>query len=182
MSRDRYFIALLPPQNIQSEIQEIQQHFEVTYHLRRKANSPPHITIQPPFEWEAENLILLTKTLAEFSQNQPSVSISLAGFAAFKPRVIFIQPLKTPELMQLQQSLKIHLETTLGIVKQEPPGRSFSPHITVAFCNPKKSDFKRAWPEAKAREFTTNFSISQLTLLIYKNRYWHICQEFELNF
>jgi 2'-5' RNA ligase len=180
MTRDRYFVALLPPQELQTEMQQIQQHFATTYQLRRKANSPPHITMYPPFEWQKEDVPLLVTTLREFAQDRGAIPIQLAGFSAFKPRVIFIEPLKTPELMQAQASLKQQIESHLDLGEQKERNRPFNPHVTIAFCDRRNPDFKHIWPEVKNREFNTTFTVDRLTLLIYKNRYWHLYQEFNL--
>lgn len=181
MTRDRYFIALLPPQDLQTEMRQIQQHFETTYHLKRKANSPPHITMYPPFEMNEEDVPLLVETLTEFVQYNREIPIQLAGFGAFKPRVVFIEPLKTPELMQVQESLKQQIESNLNLGEEKERDRPFNPHITIAFCDRRKPDFKHIWPEVKDREFNASFTVDRLTLLIYKNRYWHFYQAFNLN-
>ena len=182
MRRDRYFIALLPPQELQAQMQEIQQHLATTYNLKRKANSPPHITLYPPFELYPEDVPLLGETLKEFAQYQGAIPIQISGFGAFKPRVVFIEPLKTPELMQAQASLKQQIESNLDLGKDKARDRDFNPHITIAFCDRRKPNFKYIWPEVKDREFNATFTVNRLTLLIYKNRYWHLDREFNLNY
>jgi 2'-5' RNA ligase len=52
----RYFIALLPPQEMQDYANQVRQHFADHYASRKAFNSPPHITLEPPFEWP-KNLI-----------------------------------------------------------------------------------------------------------------------------
>ncbi|MEC4804352.1 MAG: RNA 2',3'-cyclic phosphodiesterase [Jaaginema sp. PMC 1079.18] len=180
MTRDRYFLALLPPSEIQAQILPIQQDLTETYSLKRRPNSPPHITLYPPFEWDAENVPLLIKTLQTFTQNWMPIPIQLTGFGAFKPRVIFIQPRQTSPLMELQRSLKTELETQLHL-EDINRDRAFSPHITVAFCDRRKSDFSQVWLAVKNQEFNANFTVARLTLLIYQNRYWHLYQEFEFS-
>ena len=113
----RYFVALLPPPAIQTVIDEIKHHFARHYHSRKALNSPPHITLQPPFDWplapapdsdpgaQSASLSELKLSLGMFAAQQRSVPIHLAGFGAFAPRVIYVNVLKTPELLAIQTAV-----------------------------------------------------------------------------
>ena len=177
----RFFIALLPPPTVQHTVNRIKQYFADVYSSRKAFNSPPHITLQPPFEWPKENLPILEQNLKEFAALRSPISMTLSGFAAFPPRVIYINPLKTPELLTLRDDLQQHLQTTLGInslTEGERKNRPFSPHLTVAFRDLTKANFNRAWPEFKNKAFFAEFVISQLTLLIHNGKQWEIRREF----
>lgn len=127
----RYFIALLPPQEIQAPVNTIKRQFVDRYASRKAQNSPPHITLQPPFEWSAEQ-VALEQCLLSFAHNCKPVVIQLAGFGAFALRVIYINVLKTSELLSLQAALATHLEKELTIVDPSK-SRTYAPHVTVAF-------------------------------------------------
>ncbi|AFZ43644.1 Phosphoesterase HXTX [Halothece sp. PCC 7418] len=99
------FVALLPPENIQTEANAIKDHFADVYESSHAKKSPPHITLQPPFKWEIDQLTALKTTLETFSHNQAPIPITLSGFGAFPPRVIYIHVEKTPELLAIQKSL-----------------------------------------------------------------------------
>jgi 2'-5' RNA ligase len=180
MTEHRFFIALLPPDEIQKRVNEVKQHFADVYQSRKAFKSPPHITLQAPFQWEDENVLVLENALAEFAQNRGSVPIALSGFGAFQPRVIFVKPLKTPELMKIQEDLSRYLAQTLSMVDEKSKYRSFSPHITVAFQDLKPQNFTKAWLEFQNREFRGEFTISHLTLLIYDRQKWEVAREFPL--
>ncbi|MFB2937265.1 2'-5' RNA ligase family protein [Aerosakkonemataceae cyanobacterium BLCC-F154] len=177
-SRSLFFIALLPPVSIQEEVNQIKQHFSDRYASSHAQKSPPHITLQAPFEWNREPVEVLEACLSEFASDRSQVPITLSGFAAFAPRVIFVNVLKTPELLNLQADLANHLKTTLGIVDERSQGRPFSPHITVAFKDLTKQNFKAAWPEFQDKPFQSEFIANQLTLLIHRNGRWNIFKEF----
>ena len=102
----------------------------------------------------------------------------MSGFAAFPPRVIYINVLKTPEILQIQQDLILFTETTLGIVHPASKIRPFSPHVTVAFRDLTKQNFRAAWLEFQERSLNFEFTTSQLTLLIHNGRRWDIRNEF----
>lgn len=84
-SQSRFFIALLPPLEIQDYANQIRQIFAERYASRGAQNSPPHITLQPPFEWANAEVPLLEECLREFALLRQSVPVTLDGYAAFAP-------------------------------------------------------------------------------------------------
>ncbi|NJP12624.1 MAG: 2'-5' RNA ligase family protein [Leptolyngbyaceae cyanobacterium RU_5_1] len=177
-SRKRFFIALLPPQAVQDNANQIKQHFADCYDSRAAQKSPPHITLQPPFDWLAEDMAILKHPLSEFALNQAPVPISLEGFAAFPPRVIYINVLKTAQLLRVQQELMELMETRLGIVDPKSKARPFAPHMTVAFRDLTRQNFKLAWQEFQSRSLQAEFIVARLTLLIHDGQRWNVCCEF----
>ncbi|MGQ9871457.1 2'-5' RNA ligase family protein [Leptodesmis sp.] len=176
--KKRFFIALLPSREIQDYANEIKQYFSDRYNSRAAQKSPPHITLQPPFEWPVENLPQLEQHLSIFALAQSPFSVTLQGFAAFPPRVIYINVLKTAELLHLQQALLADLEANLGIVNPKDKTRPFAPHITVASRDLTQQAFKAAWPEFQGRSLHFSWLASSLTLLSHNGQRWTICQEF----
>lgn len=174
----RFFIALLPSQDIQNHANQIKQYFADKYASDHAQKSPPHVTLQPPFEWVDSNVSILETSLREFASKQNSVPITLSGFAAFPPRVIYIDVVKTPELLTLQADLMAYAESNLGIVDEVGKKRPFAPHITVAFRDLTKQNFKAAWPEFENRQFDFEFTADKLALLIHDGRRWNIKSEF----
>jgi 2'-5' RNA ligase len=73
-----------------------------------------------------------------------------------------------------------HLEESLGIVDRVSKSRPFAPHMTVAFKDLTKQNFRAAWPEFQRRELEFKFTASQLTLLIHDGRQWNVNAEFPL--
>ncbi len=176
----RYFIALLPPQEIQKEATKIKQYFAEVYHSKAALKSPPHVTLQPPFEWEMSNLSQLEQQLQQFCKFQSSIPMILDGFAAFQPRVIYLNVLKTSELLTIQKDLMSFLESSLGIVHQVSKTRPFSPHLTVGFRDLSKENFAQAWSEFKDKKLYFKFVVNHLTLLVHNGKMWEIYQEFLL--
>ncbi|MBD0335455.1 MAG: 2'-5' RNA ligase family protein [Cyanobacteria bacterium Co-bin13] len=174
----RFFVALLPPKDVQAEATAVKTYFRDHYQSQAALRSPPHVTLQPPFEWAREDCDRLWQTLAAFAQQQPPVPMTLSGFSAFAPRVIFINVVKTPELMALQPALMNYLADTLSIVDARSRNRPFAPHLTVAFRDLKPGAFRRAWPEFEQRSFQAKFTVPELTLLIHDGQRWQIAQNF----
>ena len=168
----RFFIALLPPESIRTEVTEIKQYFKEHYQSTAALRSPPHITLQAPFQWSLSQIPQLHQQLKTFIQPYSPLPITLSGFAAFSPRVIFIDVHRTPELVTLQRELSDHLQRTLQIEDPKAKTRTFRPHMTVAFRDLSVKSFKLAWPEFRDRAYERQFRATDLTLLSHDGRRW----------
>ena len=177
-SKQRFFIALVPPPDIEQHITEIQQYFAEHYNSRGALNSPPHITLQPPFHSLAEDVPKLEESLNQFSVNRRPIPVTLSGFAAFAPRVIYVDVVKSPELLEIHSYLMSYLEANLGIVDRVSQSRPFVPHMTVAFRDLTKDNFQRAWLEFAGRSLHFEFTASALTLLLHDGSRWNISNQF----
>ncbi|HIK54919.1 MAG TPA: 2'-5' RNA ligase family protein [Synechococcales cyanobacterium M55_K2018_004] len=175
----RFFVALIPPQEIQdyatTVIQELGDRFQT-----RTAKAPPHVTLYPPFEWPRKRSPELEDCLAQFAAHHAGVPVSLSGFGAFSPRVLYINVLKTPELLHLQANLMAHLEATLGIVDVTAKRRPFAPHLTVASRNVTRQTFREAWALLQDRSVAFEFLGDRLTLLRHDGGCWQIQRNFSL--
>ncbi|NQE37622.1 2'-5' RNA ligase family protein [Microcoleus asticus] len=179
-SKQRFFIAIVPPPDIEQHITEIQQYFAEHYNSRGALNSPPHITLQPPFHSLAEDVPKLEESLNQFSVNRRPIPVTLSGFAAFAPRVIYADVVKSPELLEIHKDLISYIEATLGIVDRVSQTRPFVPHMTVAFRDLTKENFQTAWLEFAGRSLHFEFTASTLTLLLHDGNRWNISNQFPL--
>jgi 2'-5' RNA ligase len=175
-----FFIALLPPLEVQDYASQVQQVFAERYHSRAALRSPPHVTLQPPFQWQWSAVEQLTRSLHQFASQQCPVPMRLSGFRAFAPRVIYIHVERTSELLALHQAIQGHLEETWDIVDPVGKTRPFAPHLTVGFRDLTKPNFKAAWAEFQNQEVEFTVLISQITLLLHNGQRWEIFQEFPL--
>jgi 2'-5' RNA ligase len=177
--RSLFFIALLPPQEVQEIATQIKLEFAEVYNSRAALKSPPHITLQPPFQWNLEQLPDLEESLEEFARFHSPIPMILQNFGAFKPRVIYINVQKTPELLTIQKRLLYHLEFSLKI-DRDSKGRPFAPHLTVGFRDLTKDNFWKAWSKYASQELFFEFTIDKITLLIHNRKHWEIHREFSL--
>jgi len=168
----------VPPLAIQDEANAVRQEFADRFNSRKAFNSPPHITLQPPFHWSLAAVDQLAATVTAFARSQTEFTVDLQGFGAFAPRVIYIDVVKSPALGQLKTDLSQHLEEHLGICDRSPHP-SFCPHLTVAFRDLSRSAFDAAWPEFEQRTFRATFTATHLTLLMHQQR-WTVYQHFAL--
>lgn len=174
----RFFIALLPPEPIRTCITEIQQYFCDRYHSKAALRSPPHITLQPPFEWPPATLPGLSAGLAAFAQKWAPIPITLRGFAAFPPRVIYIDVAPAPALMTLKPALATFMTEQFEIIDAKAKHRAFKPHLTVAFRDLKPGAFRKAWPEFEHQPLEFEFTAAALTLLQHNGRRWNTLEQY----
>lgn len=162
---------------IQTSIREIQEHFAEHYSSRGALRSPPHITLQPPFVWNTERLSELTTHLQEFVLLRSPILIVLDGFGAFSQRVIYVDVRKSPELLNLQTDLMAQCES-IGIVDRVSKTRPFSPHMTVAFRDLTRQNFKLAWAQFQHQQLHFEFTATDLTLLKHNGKQWIVDSNF----
>ncbi|MBD2113519.1 MULTISPECIES: 2'-5' RNA ligase family protein [Cyanophyceae] len=184
----RFFVALLPPQPVQDAVTAIKQEIEQRFSSRAALKSPPHITLQPPFNWSLERLDELQHHLHRFAHQQQPIPIVLEGFSAFPPRVIYIDVHQTAALMAVQPALIAHLETHCGLREGYRTGSDhrlapwpFTPHVTVGFRDLAPAAFHQAWAEFEHRPFSAEFEVPTLTLLRHDGQVWQIFSELPLS-
>jgi len=71
MARKRYYIACIPKEPLYNQIFEEQRYLQTAYGLKAMFNSPPHITLHRPFEWEEHKEDVLMQMLGSFKLNAP---------------------------------------------------------------------------------------------------------------
>lgn len=174
MTRDPlFFIALLPPDDLQREVAIFKNHIADTWGARHAMKSPPHITLQPPFAWPENELNSLKNCLADFASQQEPFPVELRNFGAFPPRVIFIKPLKSKLLERLFHNLAACLDANCGF--SDPRNRRpFHPHMTIAHRDVREQDFPAMWAFFKEKIFEKKFEADALALLRNVHGKWEV--------
>ena len=173
----KYFIAIIPPEPLLSEIQAVKQSIFENYQTKGALRSPGHITLHMPFSFEEDKEEKLTSCLQEFQFSVP-FSISLTNYGCFEPRVVFINVDEQPTLQDLQKQLVTHVKKKLNLFNQSDDMRGFHPHVTVAFRDLKKSVFYKLWEEYQSKAFTTTFDCVSIAILKHINDRWVVLKEF----
>lgn len=175
----KYFIAIVPPEPLLSQIQNIKQDIFEKYQSKGALRSPGHITLHMPFSFDENKEDKLIEYLNEFSF-QKSFSISLNNFDCFEPRVIFINVEQQDELFDLQKRLVNHVKRGLHIFNQSDDMRGFHPHVTVAFRDLKKQVFYKVLEEYKMKPFSGDFVCNSFSLLKHQKDEWIILKSFNI--
>ncbi len=178
-TQTRFFIALLPPRDVQAYAETVIQELGQRYQSGTSKSSP-HITLQPPFQWSFSGFPSLESHLAEFADQHTPIPIQLDGFGAFAPCVLYINVVRTSELLAQQAALSKGLGVELGIVDPQAKNRPFVPHLTVASRNLTRQTFHQAWADLQPRSVQFEFVVDRLSLMVYQAQRWQIQTEFPL--
>ncbi len=173
-NKELYFIAILPPQNLQHRITAIKHQIAERYKSRHSLKSPPHITLQMPFKWRADKENELIEGLQQFAKETQPFTIQLKGFNAFPPRVIYVDVVPSSELNDLKALLATFLRKNFKFNNTEHKSGVFKPHVTVAFRDLNKTSFTRAWEELRNDTFEATFKVNALSLLKHNGKTWEV--------
>ncbi len=176
----RFFIAILPPDAIQTEVIQIQNYFRDRYtDNKAETKSPPHITLIAPFNLSSDRLESLQIELEKFAKTRSQFAIDLSGFVAFAPRVIYLNVAPNPILPSLYSDLTSTLAKNIDLIDPYAH-RPFVPHMTVSALNMTDRFFNEAWAEFCDREILFKFNAIALTLLAHDQQKWNIHANFSL--
>ena len=176
----RYFLALIPPEPIYSEVMELKAYFRNQYNCKAPLRSPAHITLQMPFLLSEKKETVLIEKLNEFVVNQEGFDLGLHGFGAFAPRVIFVDVVESRQLKVLQKALADFMRRGLNVFDANYKDRGFHPHMTIAFRDLKKALFPQAWAEFEDRPYQATFAVNSIWLLKHDGKQWQPLHEFFL--
>lgn len=175
----KYFIAIVPPEPLLSEIRDIKQHIFEKHNTKGALQSPAHITLHMPFTFEEEKESKLISCLESF-QFDTHFQIVLENYSCFEPRVVFINVVEHQKLFELQKQLVLHVKRQLMLFNQSDDRRGFHPHVTVAFRDLKKAVFYKLWEEYHAKSFKAEFICDHFSLLKHDGKLWTVFKNFAL--
>lgn len=170
MERNRYLIAIIPPEPIATEIYQLKVYIRDKYSSKASLNSPAHITLHMPFEWKADKEPQLVSSFKRFSTKP--FEIKLKDFGCFEPRVIFVDIQKNAALGDCQKRMVQHCKTELDIFNAGYQDHPFHPHITIGFRDLKKNVFEAAWDDFKGRSYSAIFECTRVSLLKHDGKLW----------
>jgi 2'-5' RNA ligase len=168
-----YFIALVAPKEINEEVLKwklfMKERFECTVALR----SPAHITLIPPFWMESTRENKLENAITDFSRQKTSFEIYLKNFAAFEPKVIYIDVLVNEPLQKLHSQLQDFFigSNLFPTVKEDRP---YHPHITIATRDLHKKTFHEAWEIFKEKKYRVSWKANGISLLKHNQKNWDV--------
>lgn len=168
-----YFVAVVLPGALNEEIKVFKTTMLVRWGCKVGLKSPAHITLVPPF-WMAPQLEseLQTAINTICSGLQP-FAIETKGFAAFKPRTIFIEPVLNDGLRQLKQNADTFFKSH-NHFGAKVDSRPFHPHITIATRDLHKKAFAEAWPLFEHQPYERMFNVDGVSLLRHNTKAWDV--------
>jgi 2'-5' RNA ligase len=176
----QYFIALIPPSPIYDEALGQKLYFKENYNCKASLNSPPHITLHMPFRWKEKKEVELALLLDQYMRRFDPIKVCLDNYSSFPPRVIFINVVKTEALEMLQRGIQRFCKKELNLFNSNYKEQPFHPHLTLAFRDLKKPNYKKAWEEFGNREYKAEFIADRIALLKHTGKVWEVFKEFNL--
>jgi 2'-5' RNA ligase len=172
-----HFIAIVTPDSINQQVLVWKEFMLQQFNCKAALKSPAHITLIPPFHLNDHEPLRMQQLLKPFAAYRQRFSIQLKNFAAFKPKVIYVDVLPNSSLNALQTSL----ETTLlqsgrfPIKKEERP---YHPHVTIANRDLTAADFPEAWRHFQAMSYEATFTANAIVLLRHNGQVWDLAASF----
>jgi len=168
-----YFIALVAPEEINEEVVKWKRFMKERFGCLVALRSPAHITLVPPFWMGQESQRKLEDGIDNFTREQFRFQITLRNFAAFKPRVIYVDVPETKHLEALYDRLFSFLLklNTFPIAKDE---RAFHPHVTLATRDLHKKSFHQAWEIFKQKSYEAFWLVNSISILRHNQKNWDV--------
>lgn len=173
MSESLYFIAIVPPAEIQEEIMRFKQQMADKFGSKHALNSPPHVTLRMPFKWKDKKLDKLVNLMNQLNAELQPFSIQLKDFDFFEPRVVFVDVVPNKKLAKLQKNVVDLCRKVLKLENGNYKDQGFHPHITIGFRDLKKRMFYEAKQEFEAMSYGARFSASKIDLLKHDGKKWN---------
>lgn len=177
-----YFIAIIPPEPILSDITSFKQDIADRFHSKAALKIVPHITLKAPFKLPAHEHDEVIYWFKHLQISQSAFSIALNDFGAFDKRhpVIFVQPVLTPALKSVQREIITSFKKrfpTAGLMANE---KKFNPHMTIAYRDLAPTAFREAWQEYGEKQYRVSFEADRFHLLQHLSGKWAVIEDFLL--
>jgi 2'-5' RNA ligase len=168
-----YYIAIVAPEEINQEVLKWKNYFKDHFECTVALKSPAHITLIPPFWMEEYLEDELVNSINSFSPTKNKLEITLKDFAAFKPKVIFVDVMKSDVLNHLYQSFADYIfsENKFPIKKDDRP---FHPHVTLATRDLYKKAFQEAWEIFSKKKYEALWIVHGISLLRHNKKNWDV--------
>jgi len=174
MSEHLYFIAAIPPTEIQEEITSLKHIVSKRFGSKHALRSPPHITLHMPFKWKDKKIDALYEVIQELNDQLKPFDIALKGFDFFVPRVVFINVIENERLTELQAKTVDHCRKQLKLENANYKNRPFPPHVTIGFRDLRKNAFYEARDYFQNQEASFNFLVDRIFLLKHNGQQWEV--------
>jgi 2'-5' RNA ligase len=176
VSESLYFLAIVPPQEIQDRITQLKHEVADKFGSQHALNASPHITLHMPFKWKDKKKDQLMNVLERINEKVTPFEIELKDFGFFEPRVVFVNVVENESLNQLQKFVTSICKKELKLDNANYKDRPFHPHATIAFRDLKKSKFYEAREYFEAQKFDEKFNVMEMHLLKHDEGKWNVIE------
>jgi 2'-5' RNA ligase len=164
-------MAVVAPEDVDAKIKKWKEYMKERFRCTVALKSPAHITLIPPFWFDASYEEEMKSLLKGFAIGKKGFPLELDGFGSFPPRVLFVKVKDSDALDQLRNQLEDYLiqHSQLPVKKET---RSFHPHITIANRDLMKRDYVPAWEHFRNLKYSAGFTVKDVSLLKHDGIRW----------
>lgn len=176
-NENRYFIAVIPPEDISAEITAIKHEIASVYNTEKVLKVMPHITLKAPFVINAKRDTEVVQWFINIETNVTPFETILNGFGAFdnpKNPVIFVKPEASVAMYTLQKDVLNSFKAHFADIPVHFHEVAFHPHITIGYRDLAYDEFEKAWAVFKNREYRANFTLHNFCLLKHNGNHWEV--------
>jgi len=177
--RNLYYIAILPPEPCYSYVLKQKEYFAEHHESKASLKSPPHITVHMPFKLKEKKELILQEKLKSLTVNRKSFNLLIDGYGHFNERVVYLHVNKPDGLQLLFEEVRKCMKINFNQFNADYKNRGYNPHITIAFRDLKKEEFRKVWPKLKDKEVHFDFEVSSFTLLKHNGKSWDVFKTFK---
>lgn len=174
-----YFVALLPPEPILSQVMAMKQEIANNYGSKAALRSPAHVTLHMPFKFREDREQELTEFFVDFVKDETPFCVNQNGCGCFEPKVVFVNVEQSEDLANLKANLVRNMRRTFNLYNADYKDKPFHPHMTIAFRDLKKPAFYEAWSTYEKKPINLEWSCKSIFLLKHTGKIWQAHQEFQ---
>lgn len=176
-NENRYFIAVMSPEDISAEITAIKHEIARVYNAEKALKVMPHITLKAPFIISNDQTNTLIDWFKTIKTTAIPFDVSLNGFGVFdnpKNPVLFIKPETSDALHNLQKEILQAFKDMFPNIPVHFHEDNFHPHITLGYRDLTYPEFLKAKEVFKTRNYKNNFIVKSFSLLKHNGTYWEV--------
>jgi len=174
------FGILLPPEPF-NYARRVERRLCESLGISRGLRQPPHITVKPPFA--VESIEPFTSYLDNLAVSMPSIRVTLDGYDAFAPHVLFLSVQPNVELLNLHLRILRDLSECFGISPGPGEGEQVRFHSTIALGDMTEETFTEVETMVRQDHPTFSFDVSRLGVFVQagEDGSWIVCHEAEVS-
>ncbi|WP_041738373.1 2'-5' RNA ligase family protein [Echinicola vietnamensis] len=172
-SLQKYFVAIVPPEEVQAQAQEIKEAVRDKYNAKHALKSPAHVTLKMPFVWNEFKEDKLRALLEAFFKDQPSFPLEFKGIGRFGRRIMYARVHGGDPLTSMQEAFSQYCKRELKL-NVELSDKAFTPHVTLVYSDLKKRFFDECWAMLKEKGFYGKMEVQQVALLKKVDFRWQV--------
>jgi 2'-5' RNA ligase len=177
MSESLYFIAVVPPLDIQERIIQLKEEVVEKFGSKHALNAPAHITMHMPFKWKDKRFNELAEIMRQLNEDFMPFKVQLKDFGFFDPRVVYVDVVANEQLSVLQGNVQQAAKAQLKLTNANYKDQVFHPHMTIAFRDLKKAAFFEAKAYYTQQTFSAHFKIQGVDLLRHDGKMWRVIEK-----